>query len=125
MVLFYVFVLWILFLYNLTFSRPLFFTLSFENFVRCISGSLFPLFGIPDEPPCYVWQCKLKCIFDLYEICLLECCLAVLKWHIPCSLCVRQNKRGTCQERINTTNCINYDTIYLQYNKDVHESLLI
>ena len=40
---------------------------------------------------------------------------------VPCSSHVRQNKRGMYQERINTTICINYDIIYLQYNKDVHE----
>ena len=73
---------------------------------------------------CYVRQCKLKCIFALgFFICKLSfrmsrgfCYGASLKliyalslhstiahFWIPCSSCVRWNKRGTHLERINTT----------------------
>ena len=54
----------------LIFSRPwnFSFLLKLSDKFFSFSGSLLPLFCILDEPPCYVRQCSLVCIFalDLY-----------------------------------------------------------
>ena len=89
--------------------------------------SLLPLFEILDETPCYVRQCRLRCIFNcLLILCLGDICgmytkpIYALNLHstkcllwVPCSLHVRQNKRGMHLERINTTIYINFDIIHL------------
>ena len=84
---------------NFNIFKTLGFFFCFSNFLikLCFTGSLLPPFGIPDEPPCYVRQCELKCIYvPCLYVCMVLGCLGVwLHIYWSCDALSLHNSTGS------------------------------